>query len=69
MDLVDLVLTVCLISNPQSCHQEHLYFENHGNLLHCAFMAQPEIAKWSGLHPKIKVVKWECKYPSKDKEI
>jgi hypothetical protein len=69
MNMVDLVLTVCLLSNPANCREEHLYFEFSGSLVRCMFMAQPEIAKWSGSHPDKKVVRWECKYPEKDENI
>jgi hypothetical protein len=67
MDVVDLVLTVCLAANAADCREEHLYFESRGDLRQCMFLAQPEIAKWSGQHPHLKVVRWECKYPDKAK--
>lgn len=69
MDVVDLVLTICLISNPASCRQERLHFENRGGLNNCMILAPTEIAKWSGEHPKLKVVRWKCDYPSKDLEL
>ena len=69
MDLVDLVLTVCLIATPTDCREEHLYFESCGGLLQCTFLAPPEIAKWSGNHPKLKVVRWKCRFPDKGRAI
>jgi hypothetical protein len=69
MDVVDLVLTICLISNPTSCRQERLHFENRGGLNNCMILAPTEIAKWSGEHPKLKVVRWKCDYPTKDLEL
>jgi hypothetical protein len=63
MDMVDLVLTVCLVTNPGHCRVEHLYFENRGSLLQCMFLAPSEIAKWSGEHPALKVVRWKCAFP------
>ena len=66
MDVIDLVLTVCLLSNPTSCREERLHFENRGSLHNCMFLAPTEIAKWSGDHPKVKVVRWKCDYPTKD---
>ena len=69
MDVVDLVLTICLISNPTNCREERLHFENRGSLNNCMFLAPTEIAKWSGEHPKLKVVRWKCDYPSKDLEL
>jgi hypothetical protein len=69
MNMVELVLTVCLVSNPGTCNEEHLYYESAGNLMHCMFQAQPEIAKWSSQHPKKKVMRWACKFPDKDQDI
>ena len=65
MDLVDLVLTVCLVANPNNCRQEHLYFESRGSLIQCIILAPSEIAKWSGYHPALKVVRWKCVFPEK----
>lgn len=69
MDLVELVLTVCLVSNAAQCREEHLYFENHGSLRQCMFLAQPEIAKWAGTHPNLRVTRWHCAYPEKTKSL
>ena len=51
MDMVDLILTVCLIANPGNCRDEHLYFESRGSLFQCMMLAPSEIAKWSQEHP------------------
>lgn len=66
MDVIDLVLTICLLSNPTSCREERLHFENRGGLNNCMSLAPTEIAKWSGEHPKLKIVRWKCDYPPKD---
>jgi hypothetical protein len=69
MDMIDLVLTVCLVSNPSECRSEHLYFETHGSLLQCTFLAPPQIAKWSEAHPKYRVARWRCTFPHKELHI
>jgi hypothetical protein len=69
MDMVDLILTVCLSANPSSCRDEHLYFESHGSLMQCMFLAPSEIAKWSQEHPAVKVMRWRCAFPSKERAI
>lgn len=69
MDMVDLVLTVCLIANPGSCQDEHLYFESRGSLNQCMFLAPAEIAKWIGEHPGRKVVRWKCALPDHGRDI
>ena len=51
MNIVDLILTVCMAANGNACHDEHLYFESHGSLMQCMFLAPAEMAKWSETHP------------------
>ncbi len=69
MLMVDLVLTVCLASNPTQCRDEHLYFESHGSLAQCMYLAPPEIAKWTMEHPKLRVMRWTCAFPDKGRSI
>ncbi|WEX88656.1 hypothetical protein PZN02_001159 [Sinorhizobium garamanticum] len=68
MNLVALVLTVCMLANPNSCRTEHLYFETRGSLFQCMALAPAEIAKWSENHPTLKIVRWKCSFPDKDGE-
>ncbi|ASR09945.1 hypothetical protein CHY08_22835 (plasmid) [Rhizobium leguminosarum bv. viciae] len=69
MNLVDLVLTVCVLANPTSCRAEHFYFESRGSLIQCMTLAPAHIAKWSGSHPSLKIVRWTCVFPSNSREI
>lgn len=69
MDTVDLILTVCLSANPGNCRDEHLYFESRGSLFQCMILAPSEIAKWSQEHPGLKIVRWKCAFPSKERAI
>lgn len=69
MDMVDLILTVCLIANPGNCRDEHLYFESRGSLFQCMMLAPTEIAKWSQEQPTLKVKRWKCAFPNKDRAI
>ncbi|MDK1494762.1 hypothetical protein QN219_33170 [Sinorhizobium sp. 7-81] len=68
MNLVDLVLTVCMLANPTDCRTEHLYFESRGSLVQCMILAPSEMAKWSESHPTLKIVRWKCVFPDKDQE-
>jgi len=63
MNMVDLVLSVCLLSNPSACEDKHLYFEWHGSLNACMFQAQPYIAAYMSEHPQYKLVRWRCEVP------
>ncbi|RWF59277.1 MAG: hypothetical protein EOS50_01050 [Mesorhizobium sp.] len=69
MDMVDLILTVCLITNPGNCRDEHLYFESRGSLFQCMMLAPSESAKWSQEHPTLKIKRWKCAFPNKDRAI
>lgn len=69
MNVVDLILTVCLAASGERCHDEHLYFESRGSLMHCMSLAPAEIAKWTEEHPKFKVVRWKCAFPKKSRDI
>jgi hypothetical protein len=69
MNMVDLVLTVCLLANPSNCRDEHLYFESRGSLVQCMLLAPAEIAKWTEQHPGRKVVKWKCLVPDNGRDI
>jgi hypothetical protein len=67
--MVDLILTVCLTTNPNDCRTEHLYFESRGSLMQCMFLAPTEIAKWTEQHPKLKVKRWKCSFPGREEDI
>jgi hypothetical protein len=69
MDLVNLVLTVCLVASPGKCREEKLSFERRGDLMTCMFLAQSEIVKWSAEHPKLTVKKWTCAFPDKGRTL
>ncbi len=69
MDLIDLILTVCLLADPAKCRTEHLYFESHGTLFQCMLLAPPEIAKWTEEHPALKVVRWRCAWPDQGRTL
>ena len=69
MEMIDLVLTVCLLANPDKCRTEHVYFESRGSLVQCMRLAPPEIAKWSEEHPALKVVRWRCAWPDRSRTI
>lgn len=63
MSLIELILTVCTLTQPQSCEERHLSFVNEGTLKQCVMHAPPAIAEWVYNHPARRVVKWRCAYP------
>jgi hypothetical protein len=60
--MIELVLSVCLVSNPQSCREEGLIYSAE-NLapMQCIVRAQPQMAKWVGEHPGWTVTRWTCR--------
>lgn len=69
MNMVDLVLTVCLLVNPSDCRNEHLLFESRGSLFQCMMLAPTTIARWSGDHPAVKIIRWKCAFPDHGRQI
>lgn len=70
MNPIDILMTVCLLSNPAACEQKTIpASEEVATLNQCMFWAQAQIAQWSNEHPKYKVVRWKCSYPSVDEPI
>lgn len=66
MGLVELILTVCTLTQPESCVERHLSFVDEGSLMQCMTQAPPAIAEWAYSHPGRKVVKWRCNYPGRE---
>ena len=68
MGLIEIVLTVCALSLPDHCEEQHLQFSNDISLKQCTMTAQPYIAQWINEHPKWVAVRWRCEYSgTKDK--
>jgi hypothetical protein len=67
MGYIEVILTVCALSNPVNCEDRRLRLNWDGTPRQCA-MAQPYIAAWIGDHPEWTVKKWTCDYPDKRKQ-
>jgi hypothetical protein len=65
MGLIELILTVCAVAQPNQCEDQHLQFESNGSGYHCVMAAPPFIAKWIDEHPKWVAVRWRCDQPGK----
>jgi hypothetical protein len=63
--MIELVLAVCMISEPDQCKNVHLTFmAENMTPFHCMLYGQSEIAKWSEAHPDWKIQRWSCGRPS-----
>jgi hypothetical protein len=65
--LIEIILTVCAIANPNNCEEKYLQFAWDGSLKQCMMAAQPYIAEWIGQHPAWMAKKWSCDYPGSEK--
>jgi hypothetical protein len=64
MSFVELVLTVCTLTQPVICDEKKLVLGSDTGSLHgCMLQAQPVIAQWSGEHPLLRVSRWRCVAP------
>lgn len=63
MNMVDLIVLVCSLANPNACSERHLLFESHGSLRSCMMQAEPYLAQWAGEHPNERIAKWRCAWP------
>lgn len=68
MQLVDLILLACTLTNASACHEYHILFESAGSLKSCTMQAQPYLAQWVGEHPKFRVARWHCAWPDQEDE-
>jgi hypothetical protein len=66
--MIDLILSVCMVSQPGTCKEEHLYFESRGTLTQCMMLSSPYVAQWAGDHPQWKVTSWKCEWPKARKQ-
>jgi len=65
--LIEIILTVCAISNPSNCEEKAIQFAWDGSIQQCMMAAQPYIAQWIGQHPAWMARKWTCDYPGSRK--
>jgi hypothetical protein len=68
MQLVDLILLACSLTDVTSCHEYHILFQSAGSLEACTIRAQPYLAQWVGEHPNFRVTRWRCAWPEKEEQ-
>ena len=68
MNLVDLVVLACMLANPGTCREYHLPFQSSGSVRACSMQAQPYLAQWIGEHPYLRVARWHCEWPGRQRE-
>ncbi len=68
MNIVELVVAICLVSDPAVCSEEHFQFFEDGGLSSCMVRAQPYLAEWQAAHPRWTVKTWKCAIPRPGKD-
>jgi hypothetical protein len=69
-DMIEILLSVCMVSDPQRCKDVHLTYAAESVTPHqCMMFGQAEIAKWSTGHPKWRVDRWKCQKPGQVAKI
>lgn len=59
--MVEILLTLCLLDNPQKCQEERMSFEaDKISLFSCMTYGQFEIAKHMEVRPRWRVDRWKC---------
>jgi len=67
MGLIEVIMTVCSLSQSAACEEKHLQFVDQGaSLMQCLMEAPPYLAAWGDEHPGRKIVKWRCAYPGQE---
>jgi hypothetical protein len=67
--MLELVITVCLLSNPNFCRDQKILMDQPISPFQCIMQAQGSIAEWGSSHPKWFVQRWTCRNQTKEKEI
>ena len=58
--MIEIVLTLCLLSEPSKCRDESIPLAQEASLWNCLLGAQIDIAKQMELRPRWGVKKWKC---------
>jgi hypothetical protein len=59
--MVELLVSVCLLSDPSRCKDVSLVFAEEGmSHMQCMMGAQPHIARWIDNNPQWALKRWTC---------
>jgi hypothetical protein len=62
--MVELVLVICLLGQPDSCAVERPAFqEPFPSIMACMHQATFRVAQWAEQHPRYSVRRWRCEMP------
>ena len=56
-----LVMSVCLLATPATCHEERIDMTRGApNPFICMRNSQSTLAEWQGSHPELTIKAWRC---------
>lgn len=58
--MISLIVSACLLSDPQSCKTFRLAVTDLDSPYSCIMAAPPLLPKWSDDHPGWQITKWTC---------
>lgn len=58
--MLTIIISACLISDPNSCKDYRLPVEGGMDAVQCSLMAPPYLATWMESHPELAIKKWKC---------
>lgn len=60
--MIELAMSVCLISEPTRCKDVSLTFNEESiSVQQCAMSSIGTVAEWSAQHPQWAVARWQCR--------
>lgn len=66
--MVELIVSLCLLGNPQKCHEEALTFAETP-ILTCMVAGQAQVATYMERRPRWFVKRWSCQPAGKFAKI
>lgn len=58
--LIEFTFIVCLKISPDICEERSLAYLPEIGLTTCMMQAQPRLAEWLEMHPKLAIARWTC---------
>lgn len=68
MNFYEIVLAICMLSDPSQCKEQTLQFESVESLNQCNLDAQFYIASWLNENPEWQMKSFRCQYAQQPEE-
>jgi hypothetical protein len=62
MPIIEVLVVLCLISDPVTCRDEHISFVEATTLEACMEHAQPYLGQWSARYAGWRIRSWRCQW-------